>query len=66
MRDQNRDKTIRHEVIQRYCPRHGENVVMLRTFGEVTRLQCMNFDLCNCEKDTFCGGADSSENRAEG
>ncbi len=66
MREKKQDDTIRHEVIQRYCPRRGENVVMLRTFGEVTRLQCMNYDLCDCDKDDFCGGADGSQRKAEG
>ena len=39
MNKKKQNANIRHEVIQRYCPKRGENVVMLRTYGEVNRLQ---------------------------
>ncbi len=58
MNEKTKNANIRHEVIQRYCPKRGENVVMLRTYGEVNRLQCMNYDLCDSQKDSFCGGVD--------
>jgi hypothetical protein len=64
--ERNQGQTIRHEVIQRYCPRHGDNVIMLRTFGESPRLQCMNFDLCDCDKDAFCDGAEGRETPVSG
>ncbi len=66
MTDAKHDTTIHHEVIQRYCPKRGENVVMLRTFGEVNRLQCMNYDLCDSKKDHFCGGRETQDDRTEG
>ncbi len=50
------DTPIRHEVIQRYCPQCGDNVIMLRTYGEVPRLQCMSYDLCDRSKTEFCHG----------
>ena len=56
MTDPKPPRTVRHDVIQRYCPKCGENVVMLRTFGETCRLQCMSFDTCGKQKDPFCGG----------
>jgi hypothetical protein len=39
---------------------------MLRTYGEVNRLQCMNYDLCDSQKDSFCGGADGENNAVTG
>ena len=66
MRNKGQDDTVRHDVIQRYCPRRSENVIMLRTYGETPRLQCMNYDLCDCEKDTLCGCSESPEPQAEG
>ena len=56
MSDIKRNGTVQHDVIQRYCPKRGENVVMLRTFGETPRLQCMGYDNCDLQKDPFCGG----------
>ncbi len=57
--------TVQHDVIQRYCPKRGDNVVMLRTFGETPRLQCMGYDNCDLPKDPFCGGEESgSENKS--
>ncbi len=66
MNKKKQNANIRHEVIQRYCPKRGENVVMLRTYGEVNRLQCMNYDLCDSQKDGFCGGADGENATVEG
>ena len=56
MRHKPNDMPVRHEVIQRYCPKCGDNVIMLRTYGEISRLQCMSYDLCDCHKDEFCDG----------
>ena len=66
MIEKKQNANIRHEVIQRYCPKRGENVIMLRTFGEVNRLQCMNYDLCDSQKDSFCGGVDETRSSADG
>ena len=50
-----REHTENREVIQRYCPRKGENVVMIRIIGTDRRPKCMNYDTCPVRTDGICG-----------
>ena len=50
-------RDVRQEVVQRYCPKHGENVVMLRSVGETRQFECLNYERCDLPKDSFCGRA---------
>jgi predicted RNA-binding Zn-ribbon protein involved in translation (DUF1610 family) len=52
---ENKKETGRYEVVERYCPRCGENVIMRKTFGKNAALKCMNFEKCEQIKDSFCG-----------
>ncbi len=57
----NKNRHSEHkDVIQRYCPRRGENVVMLRSYDEGCHIECMNYDSCRLEKDGFCGAEGKS------
>ena len=55
MNESNPSLNTPREVIQRYCPKRGENVVMLRTVGEDRRIQCLQYDACDHPKDPSCG-----------
>ena len=59
MKEKKSGREEHRDVIQRYCPRRGENVIMLRSVGENNRLECMSYDSCQLRKDKFCGGEDS-------
>ncbi len=52
-----RKEECRYEVVERYCPKCGENVVMRKTYGKNAALKCMNFENCRESKDSFCGEA---------
>ena len=52
---ENKKETGRYEVVERYCPRCGENVIMRKTFGKNAALKCMNVEKCEQIKDSFCG-----------
>lgn len=43
------------DVIERYCPQKGENVIMLRSQGKGSKIECTNFASCNLKKDKLCG-----------
>ncbi|MBQ7124889.1 MAG: hypothetical protein IJO00_00865 [Clostridia bacterium] len=43
------------DVIERYCPQKGENVIMIRSHGRGNKIECTNFEKCNLEKDELCG-----------
>lgn len=58
MNEKKQNRPIHTDVIQRYCPKRGENVIMLRTYGKNAHLQCISYDTCEREKDAFCGGVD--------
>ena len=49
-----KNELTRYEVVERYCPKCRENVVMRRTFGKTPSFQCMNYDKCVENKDGFC------------
>ena len=53
--ERNREKGVPFDVIERYCPKQGENVIMLRTYGEHGHLSCTRYDVCQKEKDDRCG-----------
>ena len=53
MKKINHEET-RYEVVERYCPRCGENVAMKRNFGNNRSFQCMNYETCKENKDGFC------------
>ncbi|MBE6637604.1 MAG: hypothetical protein E7618_07375 [Ruminococcaceae bacterium] len=53
--EKNWEKGVPFDVIERYCPKQGENVIMLRTYGEDGRLSCTRYEACQKEKDTLCG-----------
>ncbi len=55
MKEKNTKYSGHKDVIQRYCPGRGENVVMLRTYDDGCHLECMSYDNCRLEKDSFCG-----------
>ena len=55
MRNKNSSERGRRDVIERYCPKQGENVIMLRSYGENGTLTCTHYEACNKEKDMFCG-----------
>ena len=60
MREKNRSRKENRDIIERYCPRRGENVVMTRTCGEHPHTECMDYASCPLEKDRLCGrGTDS-------
>ncbi len=50
-----KNDTCRYEVVERYCPRCEENVIMRKTFGKNAGLKCMNYEKCDKSKDAFCG-----------
>lgn len=60
MNENNEKNQVRSDIIERYCPKRGENVVMRRTFGVNTTMSCMNYDKCDKEKDAFCGANEES------
>lgn len=53
--NENRSCDCRYEVIERYCPRCEENVIMRKTFGKNAGVKCMNYENCAQTKDSFCG-----------
>ena len=53
MNEKNND-ACRYEVVERYCPRCEENVIMRKIFGNKPALKCMNYDKCTEIKDGFC------------
>ncbi|MBE6582904.1 MAG: hypothetical protein E7648_06550 [Ruminococcaceae bacterium] len=53
--NENKKETGRYEVVERYCPKCGENVIMRKTFGKNPALKCMNYENCEQSKDSFCG-----------
>ncbi len=53
--EKNKKNDARYDVIERYCPKCGENVIMRRTYGLKTELKCMNYENCTHSKDDFCG-----------
>lgn len=59
MREKKPSKSVQTDVIERYCPKRGENVIMLRTYGKSPRLRCVSYDTCEMEKDSFCGSGAS-------
>ena len=44
----------RHEIVERYCPKCNENVILKRISGLNTTYKCMNFEKCKELKDEFC------------
>lgn len=48
-------KGNRYDIVERYCPKCKENVVMRRVHGTKTVLKCMNYENCKEQKDSFCG-----------
>ncbi len=52
---ENKNDSCRYEVVERYCPKCGENVIMRKTYGKNPGLKCLNFDNCRESKDSFCG-----------
>lgn len=48
------DKSENHEVIQRYCPMKGENVVMIRSVGVDKKPKCICYDSCPIQKKGKC------------
>ena len=61
MKEKNNKCSGHKDVIQRYCPGRGENVVMLRTYDDGCHLECMNYDNCRLEKDKLCGNGKPDE-----
>lgn len=61
MNKKNENYPPRRDVLQRYCPKRGENVIMLRTYGETPTLQCFGYENCQYEKDDFCRGGDRDQ-----
>ena len=55
MKENNRNRNENRDIIERYCPRRGENVVMTRTCGEHPHTECMDYSSCPYEKDRLCG-----------
>ena len=55
MNEKNTKHKIHGDVVERYCPKCKENVIMRRTFGVNTTFECMNIRDCREEKDGFCG-----------
>ena len=47
-------EVTRYEVVERYCPKCGKNVVMRRMFGKTPSFICMNYENCRENKDSFC------------
>ena len=50
-----RENNSRFEIVERYCPKCGENVIMRRFLGVKNKLMCVNYDSCVHQKDKFCG-----------
>lgn len=48
------DITQRSDIVERYCPKCGQNVVMMRIHGVNTTLKCMNYADCKEKKDSLC------------
>ncbi len=46
--------TDNREVIQRYCPKIGENVLMVRSLGFEGRPICLCRDSCKAQKEGKC------------
>lgn len=44
----------RRDIVERYCPKCNENVILQRIHGMNTTYKCMNFENCNENKDDFC------------
>lgn len=55
MSEKKEARTVHTDVIERYCPKRKENVIMLRTYGKTPHLRCLSYDTCEMEKDAFCG-----------
>ena len=53
--NENKKESCRYEVVERYCPKCRENVIMRKTFGKNAALKCMNYENCEHSKDLFCG-----------
>ena len=58
MNEKNDNYPPHRDVIQRYCPKRGENVIMLRTYGETPSLRCCGYESCRYDKDDFCRGGE--------
>lgn len=44
----------RYDVVERYCPKCNENVILQRIHGLNTTYKCMNYECCKEEKGDFC------------
>ena len=60
MNEKEKKNRAHRDVIQRYCPRRGENVIMLRTYDDGYHTECMHYDICEMKKDKFCGNGGGS------
>ncbi len=48
------EHTEGREIIQRYCPRIGENVLMVRNLGPEGKPRCLYRETCKAVKDGKC------------
>ncbi len=52
--NESKNEVTRYEIVERYCPKCGDNVIMRRTFGKTPTFKCMNYEKCRENKDKFC------------
>ncbi len=53
MRDETKKRHT--EVIERYCPRRKENVILLRSYDGGFHTECVELKSCMLKKDKLCG-----------
>ncbi len=50
-----KNKSEHKDIIERYCTKLGENVILLRSYNDGYYTECINYKTCTYEKDKFCG-----------